>query len=114
MRAGSQLILAVAVVASTGTKNGAAAEPTSPGAFAYHLTAVPVVFAYDRKAVPTGPRELTYDPKGQEYHLLVYCRAHLEVKAVAPDLGKGPVVLRVEGLSDHPDGPLQLLVDGKV
>jgi len=74
----------------------------------------PVTFEYDVKAVPTGPRDLTYDPKTQEYHLLVHCRAHLEVKSVTPDLEKRPVVLRIEGLSNHPDGPLQLLVDHKL
>src|SRR5262249_40101840 len=74
----------------------------------------PVTFEYDLKAVPTGPRELTYDPRKQEYHLLVHYRAHLEVKSVACDLETRPVVLRIDGLSDHPDGPLQLLADGKV
>jgi hypothetical protein len=103
MRVVPQLILALAVFASMGTKKGSGAEPTEP-----------VTFAYDLKAVPTGPRELTYDPKKQEYYLLVFCRAHLEVKSVAPDLEKRPAVLRIDGLSDHPDWPLQLLVDGKL
>jgi hypothetical protein len=103
MRVGPQLLLALAIVASTGTKNGSGAEPAEP-----------VNFEYDLKAVPTGPRDLTYDTKNQEYHLLVYCRAGLRVKSVVPDLEKRPVVLRIEGLSNHPDGPLQLLVDGKL
>jgi hypothetical protein len=102
MRAGPQLILALVGLASTGTNHGSEAEPTEP-----------VTFEYDLKAVPTGPRELTYDRKKQEYHLLVHYRAYLEVLCVSPDWEKRPVVLRIEGMSDRPDAPLQLLVDGK-
>lgn len=103
MRSGSLLLLVFAILPPGGTTSGAGAE-----------AAEPVTFGYDLKAVPTGPRELTYDAKKQEYYLLVHCRAHLDVKAVAPDLEKRPVILRIDGLSDRPDWPLQLLVDGKL
>jgi hypothetical protein len=95
--------LALAVFTSVSTKIGSGAEPTGP-----------VTFEYDLKAVPTGPRELTYDSTKKEYYLLVHCRAYLKVKSVACDLEERPVLLRIEGLSDHPDGPLQLHVEGKI
>ena len=103
MRVGPRLILALAVFASVGTDSVSGAEPAEP-----------VTFEYDLKAIPTGPRELTYDPEKQQYHLLVHCRASLEVKSVACDLEKRPVVLRIEGFSDRPDAPLQLHAEGKV
>ena len=73
----------------------------------------PVTFAFLRGCGPAGGRELAYDPQARQYSLRVEDVARFQVRAVAGDLEAQPVVLRITGMIDRPEGPLTLHVDNK-
>jgi hypothetical protein len=73
----------------------------------------PVTFAFKRKCGPAQGRKEAYEPKAQTYYLHVHDIARFEVKAVAADLEKRPVVLKITGMLDKPEGPLTLYVPEK-
>ena len=73
----------------------------------------PVTFKYVRGSGPEGNRERAYDPKEGQYLLRVEDIARFRVGAVTEDLASRPVVLRISGMIDRPEGPLTLHVDGK-
>src|SRR5262245_2238069 len=73
----------------------------------------PVTFEFVRMSGPAGDRKEAYDAEKKEYFLHVKDVARFRVKAVAEDLEKRPVVLRITGMLDKPEGPLELQADGK-
>jgi len=75
----------------------------------------PVSFRFERKSGPDGDRKTAYDPKTQTYYLHVYDIARFSITAVAADIEKRPVVLKISGMLDKPEGPLTMTVitDGK-
>ena len=70
--------------------------------------AEPVTFEFLRMAGPAPDRKEAYDADQQVYHLHVRDIARFRVKAVADDLEKKPVVLRIVGMIEKPEGPLTL------
>jgi hypothetical protein len=73
----------------------------------------PVTFEFKRKSRPDGDRKEPFDAKTRTYYLHVEDIGRFEIKAVAGDLDKRPVVLRITGMLDKPEGPLTLyLPDG--
>ncbi len=83
------------------------AEPTKP----------PVTLVFLRGCGPADGRIEAYDPRTQQYHLKLDGIARFRVGAVADDLRTTaptrPVVLRISGMLDRPEGPLTLETDGK-
>jgi hypothetical protein len=76
----------------------------------------PVTFEFKRKSGPAEGRREAFDGKLQTYYLHVHDIARFEIKAVAADLEKRMVVLKITGMLDKPEGPLTLYVpekDGK-
>jgi hypothetical protein len=73
----------------------------------------PVTFEFLRGCGPADAREQPYDPQTQQYHIAVRDIARFRVRSVAGDLASRPVVLRITGMLDHPEGPLTLCVDGR-
>src|SRR4051812_29693862 len=73
----------------------------------------PITFAFLRGSGPEAGRERAYDPETRTYHLEVRDIARFEVRGVADDLEARPVVLRIVGMLDEPEGPLVLQVDGR-
>jgi hypothetical protein len=73
----------------------------------------PVTFEFQKSSGPAPGRKEAYDPQAQTYHLEVKDIARFRVTAVAADLEQKPVVLRITGMIDKAEGPLELQVDGK-
>jgi hypothetical protein len=73
----------------------------------------PVTFEFKRKSGPAQGRNEAFDVRTQAYYLHVHDIARFEIKAVAPDLDKRPVVLKITGMLDKPEGPLTLYVPEK-
>jgi hypothetical protein len=81
------------------------------------LTAVetdePATFIFVRGSGPEEGRTEAYDPQSGQYRLKVQGVARFRVGSVADDLQSRPVVLRITGMIDRPEGPLTLEADGK-
>jgi hypothetical protein len=73
----------------------------------------PVTFEFKRKSGPAGGRKEAFDAKIQTYYLHVEDIAKFEIKAVVADVEKRPVVLKITGMLDKPEGPLTLYVPEK-
>ena len=73
----------------------------------------PVTFEFKRMAGPAKGRNEAFDARTQTYHLHVHDVARFEIKAVAADLEKRPVVLKITGMLDKAEGPLTLYVPDK-
>src|SRR4051794_19260939 len=73
----------------------------------------PITFAFLRGSGPEAGRERAYDPETRTYRLDVHDIARFVVRGVADDLEAKPVVLRIVGMLDEPEGPLELQVDGR-
>jgi hypothetical protein len=73
----------------------------------------PVTFEFKRKSGPAEARKEAFDARTQTYYLHVQDVARFEVKAVATDIEKRPVVLKITGMLDKPEGPLTLYVPEK-
>jgi len=73
----------------------------------------PITLIFSRGSGPADERAEAYDPRMRQYLLKVQGVARFRVGSVAKDLGSQPVVLRISGMLDRPEGPLQLEVDGK-
>jgi hypothetical protein len=73
----------------------------------------PVTFEFLRMAGPADGRKEAFDPVKRVYFLKVHDIGRFRVKAVAADLDTQPVILRITGMLDKPEGPLVLEADGK-
>ena len=73
----------------------------------------PVTFEFVKSSGPVEGRKQAYDAEKQEYELKVNDIGRFKVAKVADDLEKRPVVLKITGMLDKPEGPLELQVEGK-
>jgi hypothetical protein len=73
----------------------------------------PVTFEFVKSSGPVEGGKQAYDVEKQEYQLKVNDVGRFKVTKTADDLEKRPVVLKISGMLDKPEGPLELQVDGK-
>jgi hypothetical protein len=86
------------------------AESLAAGAPADRPAGPPLTLSFLRKSGPAPGHKEAYDPRTRAYYLHVHDIARFQIKAVAPNLEKRPVILHISGMLDNPEGPLMLSV----
>lgn len=87
--------------------------PPAAGAPAEKPAEPPLTFSFLRKCGPAPGHKEAYDPRTRAYYLHIHDIARFEIKAVAADVEKRPVILHISGMLDSPEGPLTLYITGK-